>query len=240
MKKIIKNYFTDNEIQNKLNEIEYFCNLDKSVEILRGKYIYGKSTAFFKDKEDKIYKQVETGGENSSGQAAHYSLRNYLATSDYKRDLDLYWDKVNNKAFIKNKSSFTFLEVESISKEDFLNTEFIELPEFKYITKLVLIDNEKYLLISNTQFKNETEIYLIEGFENITKLEVNDIQRYRDGGTTYYHTNAGIIYTPTPLKNDEINPTFNKRPAQNIDIKLEFPIYVTLAMKTLNIQKTSL
>ncbi len=81
-------------------------------------------------------------------------------------------------------------------------TSFVGIPEVRSIEESVRLPNGNYMIVS----ANETDyqygtLRMYEGpsLNNLREVPMTDVNRLRDGGTTYYKTNEGTLFVPTPL-----------------------------------------
>lgn len=53
--------------------------------------------------------------------------------------------------------------------------------------------------------------------ESFREVAVNDVTRYRDGGTTHIDTDEGYFFSPTPFGDGDKKPAFNSNPLQTLN-----------------------
>lgn len=84
------------------------------------------------------------------------------------------------------------------------------------------IDEKTYYVILALTRDNPVPYY--KGFrafvgpaEKLREIKVKNVERYRDGGTTYVETTAGSFYFPRGLRGLEEKPTFRGEPIEEFE-----------------------
>ncbi|PJB71853.1 MAG: hypothetical protein CO093_04255 [Alphaproteobacteria bacterium CG_4_9_14_3_um_filter_47_13] len=79
----------------------------------------------------------------------------------------------------------------------------IGLPDVRDIEQALQLPNGDYMIVScnRTDYAYETlRMFTGSSLDNLREIEMTDVQRYRDGGSTYYVSKEGTIFSPTPFK----------------------------------------
>ena len=94
------------------------------------------------------------------------------------------------------------------------------MPEMRKIESVFKTEDNEYIVVSGDAIKFSYEGYrLFKGQpDNLTELKVENVTRYRDGGTTFYKAEEGTLYTPSAFKTNE-NPTWNQQDVKRIDVQ---------------------
>lgn len=97
--------------------------------------------------------------------------------------------------------------------------EFKPLPKEQRPEYLAQLPNGEYLYVSSPKYD-----YQDEGFKaylgtagNMRELKISEVERFRDGGTTFIHTDAGLFFFPTPF-NQEAKASL--KPAQGDAVEI--------------------
>lgn len=179
---------------------------ETSYDILIFDYKYGLNSFFIRNDFDNTFYECKGGVSFSSGYKSSGNGKNIFYES-FRRDFDFY--RIEDKAFLKI-GSFDFLFMEK-SDIDLSKETYRELPERRVLQNAYITKNDDIILISNLEFHHSYDNYLLHigdtkrGFIGYKP----EVERYRDGGTTYYKTNAGTLYTPTSF-NKNLKPTWDE------------------------------
>lgn len=180
-------------------------------------YEYGKSTLFL-NRDGEWFELPSSGGgsftarKTSNGDLNNYnkilftineSISKTIFGFGSERNCSIYEDGPN----VLFNDAFEFSFMKRLS-EDISEQSFIELP-IVYVLHHYFIDSNSNTLIWIDDVKYNSSYESLRIFINGKQEEIKDVERYRDGGTTYYKlTNGDIIYTPTAF-NKTLKPTFN-------------------------------
>jgi len=187
MKKINRNNYGHIKLHNKDVEVIIFehSSIDK-----QGLYI--------KKVGDEFYTPL-LGGMRSSSSA---NLQSRYSATDYFNDVEYEIYIEDNHAFMSggNCRDFNFFGVSM--ERNIRDIMVIDLPIIETITSIFTNESTNYIL-TNDALNHTYEGY---GFYEINgplfkKLDIKLTERYRDGGTTYYDTELGVLYTPVGSKN---------------------------------------
>jgi hypothetical protein len=86
-----------------------------------------------------------------------------------------------------------------------------ELPERRVLQESYITKNNDIILISNLEFHHNYEncrLHIGDTKKGFVEYKT-EIEMYRDGGTTFYKTDIGTLYTPTPW-DKSLKPTWNE------------------------------
>jgi hypothetical protein len=86
----------------------------------------------------------------------------------------------------------------------------IPLPTIREAEYLFKLRGGLYIYVSHDKYNFSYESFklFLGKPTQMKEIPVLDVQRYRDGGTTYIKTDKGILYSPTPF-NKELKPTWD-------------------------------
>jgi hypothetical protein len=107
------------------------------------------------------------------------------------------------QAFINTSSvSNEFAKVYDLTNEDLKDIEYLPIPDSNIIESIMSNEREGiFLVISRPEIRWDYENFKVHMFtankKIVNELKVLSVERYRDGGTTYYKTDKGIAYSPT-------------------------------------------
>lgn len=82
---------------------------------------------------------------------------------------------------------------------------FVALPEKREVETALRAENGDYFIISNARTAKGYEGYRLftgPSLDDLREIAITNIMRFRDGGTTYYRTAEGTLYTPTAFNPD--------------------------------------
>jgi len=117
------------------------------------------------------------------------------------------------------KASFDEMKLEILSDDEktallqsILNNEIscIGLPDVRDIEEALQLPNGDYMIVScnKTYYAYETlRIFTGSSLDNLREIEMMDVQRLRDGGTTWYVAKEGTLFTPALQENASITWT---------------------------------
>lgn len=100
---------------------------------------------------------------------------------------------------------------------------FTGLPDVRAIEGAYQRDNGEYLVIScsrNNYEYSTLRMFTGSDLSDLREIPMKDVVRYRDGGTTYYNTAEGTLYTPTAFR-DDISPKWLAAGAGQGSVDLE-------------------
>lgn len=173
------------------------------------------STSFFTDwyilttDNNSAYK-LPVAGYGGTDIEFNVSLTHEL---DKEKNLQLNVNKNEGKAFIG--TSFDDMKLEILSDDEktklcqsILNNEIscIGLPEVRDIEEALQFPNGDYLVVSCNKIDYEYEtLHMFTGssLDSLRQITINNVERFRDGGTTFYMTDEGILYTPFQGKGED-------------------------------------
>lgn len=196
---------------NLITKIEtHFRNDRGPAKILKGKLIeiiilpYNHNhpeifMRFLTSPKNKFIEMI--GGVGSSGGGkTKYSFQDIFAEHLYKRFYDLYLDETYG--FLKSSSlEYEFLTIENI---DVSELQYIPIPDSIIIENIMKNDDADLLfVVTRPEIKwdyDSFKVYKFTSGRRICKeIEVKNVDRYRDGGTTIILTSEGTLYSPTSL-----------------------------------------
>lgn len=181
----------------------------KKFEVLILPYNHGHPTTFMRNIEtNEKFMEVVGGGCSSWGEKKSWSLQNvYSEYESLDRFYKLYSD--GTMGFLKNSSvDHEFMTVKKLTEKDLQDIKYVPIPPstvFEYI-----LDNpQKGFIITVDRpeihwgyDKFRVHIFTQNGAicENI---KVENVARYRDGGTTEITTERGFLFCPTSFSKDK-------------------------------------
>lgn len=227
--KIIDNLNKDNRYEHP----KMFVSDDKKIRIIILPYNYNKPTIFISH-NNEIFKAVHSTGMSQSG---------------LKKNLSFTFEGRNHKLFILENKGFLgdnilinhhFMFKKQIGNE--LHEEYIPYDNPRIIESGYIMDNIE-IYVTRPQYDwtyDDFIIYKIKKLDHSNgfmheALPCSRVDRYRDGGTTYYHTDQGILYSPTPW-DKELSPNWDLYGRQTQLEKIEFP-YKKIDKKLLSLLK---
>ncbi len=192
----------------------FYC---ETFEIILFDYNYDLSRIFIKFKDDEFWYELKDSSMSSCGGETHFSITNTY-NNEYVEKFDLYIKDDN--AFFLAGFSYEFLQ-ETSTLKNLLNERYQEIPKIREVNQRFQINSLCATLeISRLKYTYKEEklnlIFPISN-ENI-ELKVINKEMYRDGGTTFYYTDKGVLYIPTPF-NKTLKPTWDKEEIIVIEIQ---------------------
>lgn len=174
--------------------------------------------------DDGSYKAMIGGMKSASGGKTLYMFEDVNTNVHY----ELYTEP--NVALLKNDdSTFNFYFLKSKDATSEIECEFQDVPQIRE-PENVLIDDETndIYVIDNLKYNSTYESYIIHKLskkDNFKSLKVNQVIRYRDGGTSFYHTVEGVLYMETAFKGKDRKCTFTDNDGKVIDLRLSHETY---------------
>ena len=99
-------------------------------------------------------------------------------------------------------------------------TTFLGLPDVREIEQALQLPDKTYLIVSasKTDYSYDTlRVFKGKDLKHLEEIPVTDVQCFRDGGTTYYKTKEGTLFSPTPFERDKATtwtPADSKEPIE--------------------------
>lgn len=170
-------------------------------------------------KNNGPYEAMIGGMKSASDGKILYKFEDVNTHTEY----ELYTEP--NVALLKEDSSlFGFDFLKSQSAESEIESEFVDVPMIR-VPENILIDditNDVYV-IDNLKYNSTYESYIIHKLSKqnkISTLKVSKVERYRDGGTTYYHTVEGVLFMETAFKGNDRKLTFTDKENNEVSLRL--------------------
>ena len=171
-------------------------------------FIYGRSSLYkllYSPDGNQFFELDRTGFEgNESRHSVKFEDPHHNVKGEISRNEGtLYWGK---KIF---KLADTPAEV------DYVILPHIRIPE--YLFKLA-DGNLIYVSCDKYHYAYELFKLFIGKPDQMEEIHVNDVQRFRDGGTTYVKTDKGVLYSPTTA-DPKAKPTWDGEKIKELDPK---------------------
>lgn len=171
-------------------------------------FIYGDQFAnplFYSPDGAKFYELKQTGfGGTSIKHSVHFDDPHHNRSGQFELDEGtLTW---NGKVF---KLTETPPEINPIP-----------LPTVREAEYLFRLDDGTYIYVSHDKYKYGYETFkLFAGpADHLEEIPINNVERYRDGGTTYVKTDKGTLFSPTPF-DKKAKPTWDGEKVKELDLK---------------------
>lgn len=105
----------------------------------------------------------------------------------------------------RNDDTVTVDGVQYYKQETPRSFKFVALPEVRVTSYLFALPDGNVIYVSHDHhhFAYETMRFYMGPWDNLQRIRVHDVDRYRDGGTTNIFTAAGVMHSPSPFKEDE-------------------------------------
>jgi hypothetical protein len=86
-----------------------------------------------------------------------------------------------------------------------IHIDVVPLPNVRQPEYLFQMPDGQYIYVSADKYRYSYESFrlFIGKMREMKPIPITDVQRMRDGGTTYVETNLGILYSPTPFRVNE-------------------------------------
>lgn len=109
--------------------------------------------------------------------------------------------------FERHNETLTWLDETYIKTSEVFDrssVELVQLPDLRQLEYLVISEDGSVVIYVSASFYEYSyksfRLFIGDG-ETMREVKVQDVIRYRDGGTTYIETDEGTFYSPAPKRN---------------------------------------
>lgn len=192
------------------------ANGKRAFAFLRGDGFFGDGELLFSEDGTKFYAlKMDGAGTSLAGIVVEADLS---FTSPRQ--------EISGKLFYKSDIGVVVYDEDFYTREEGeeFEVEVIPLPlarraEYLFRKKdgaLIYVSSDKY------NYSYESFKLFVGDGKTMREIPVQDVCRYRDGGTTYVKTGVGTLFSPSPMKSDpEVFPRWEEGEEQQELIRLE-------------------
>ncbi len=144
---------------------------------------------------------------------------------------------INGKLCLEDENIEYNGEVYQMTERQLDTSSIIPLPAARRVEYLCQDEDEIFVYVSSDKYNYSYEsfkLFIGEGAA-MREVEVCNVSRYRDGGTTYIETADGVFFSPSPFnaqRDPNLVPKWSGQELANLDVK-EYDIVETYGKVTI-------